>query len=54
MNSKMVDGCCETVCRAEGQYNMTHSPPSGLPQGIYYYVLYVCEQYITRVAIKIG
>jgi len=50
----LVDSPIQQEFRAEGQYNMTHSPPSGLPQGVYYYVLYVCEQYITRVAIKIG
>jgi len=49
----LVDAPLQQEFRAEGQYNMTHSPPSGLPQGVYYYVLYVCEQYITRVAIKI-
>ncbi len=49
----LVDSPIQQEFRAEGQYNMTHSPPSGLPQGVYYYVLYVCEQYITRVAIKI-
>ncbi|QQS29009.1 MAG: M4 family metallopeptidase [Sphingobacteriales bacterium] len=50
----LVDAPLQQEFRAKGQYNMTHSPPSGLPQGVYYYVLYVCEQYITRVAIKIG
>ncbi|QQS29017.1 MAG: SprB repeat-containing protein [Sphingobacteriales bacterium] len=49
----LVDSPIQQEFRAEGQYSMTHSPPSGLPQGVYYYVLYVCEQYITRVAIKI-
>ena len=39
--------------RAEGQYNHPHTPPQGLPPGLYYYVLYVCEQPITRVAVKV-
>ncbi len=39
--------------RAEGQYQHPHTPPAGLPPGLYYYVLYVCEQPITRVAVKV-
>ncbi|OWY23511.1 hypothetical protein C7N43_15415, partial [Sphingobacteriales bacterium UPWRP_1] len=39
--------------KTEGEYSLTHTPPAGLPQGIYFYVLYVCEQPLTRVAVKV-
>ncbi|OWY20261.1 hypothetical protein B6N25_12280 [Sphingobacteriales bacterium TSM_CSS] len=39
--------------RSAGQYSLTHTPPAGLPAGIYYYVLYVCEEPLTRVAVKV-
>ncbi|OWY23510.1 hypothetical protein C7N43_15410 [Sphingobacteriales bacterium UPWRP_1] len=39
--------------KTEGEYNLTHTPPAGLPQGIYFYVLYVCGQPLTRVAVKV-
>jgi len=49
----LVDSPIQQEFRAEGQYNMTHSPPAGLPKGIYFYVLYVCEEPLTRVAVKV-